>query len=141
MGVRIKNRYGTLTGWNNVTVHLLGRDLDGITEIEYTDEQEINAEYGAGDTPVGHSVGNYSAKASISLLVEELRALQKSLPAGTRMQDIPPFDIPVEFEHNGLFTTDVIKGVRFKNNGRAIKQGDGKVVQKIDLVPLEIIFG
>lgn len=141
MGVRIKNRYGTLTGWNNVVVSLLGRELDGITEISYTDEQEITVERGAGDTPVGHSVGNYEAKASLSLLVEELRALQKSLPEGVRIQDIPAFDVIVEYEHNGLITTDIISDCRIKNNGREVKQGDGKIVQKLDLVPIEIKFG
>ena len=141
MPVRIKNKFGTLTGWNLITVNLLGRDLEGITEFEYTDETDIQPSYGAGDTPIGHEVGKYEAKASVTLLLEELVALQKSLPPGTRLQDIPAFDVVVEYLVGTQYVTDRVVGCRFKNNGRTAKQGDGKIVQKIDLVPIEVIFG
>lgn len=141
MPVRIKNRFGTLTGWNQTTVNLLGRDLEGITEFEYSDETDIKPAYGAGDTPIGHEDGKYEAKASITLLLEELVPLQKSLPPGARLSDIPAFDVIVEFEIGNQIITDRIEGCRFKNNGRAVKQGDGKIAQKIDLVPIEIKYG
>ena len=137
---RITNRFGTLLGWNNITVTILGRDVDGITDVEYSDETGIELEWGAGDTPVGHAMGKYTAKASISLLVEELIALQKSLPPLMRLSDIPAFDITVEYVKDVHVVTDRIVSCRIKGNGRTIKQGDGKIIQKLDLVPIEIQY-
>lgn len=131
---RIKNRFGTLIGWNNITVHILGRDVDGITEVDYEDEMEMNNEHGGGEFPVGQSEGNYEAKVSMTLYAEEIIALQKSLPSGKRLQQIKPFDIPVVYEYDGEILKDVIRNCRIKNNGRSVKQGDGKIVQKLELL-------
>ncbi len=136
----INNRFGVLTGWNNIKVNILGRDLEGITEVEYSDEKNFTPEYGAGDSPVGMSTGNYSAKASISLYWEEVRALLESLPKGSRIQDVPAFDVIVEYEFNNEVIKDVINACHFKNNGVALKQGDGKVITKIELPCMDITW-
>lgn len=131
---RIKNKFGTLIGWNNITANALGRDIDGITEIEYEDEMEMNNEHGAGNYPVGQSMGNYTAKASMSMYVEETIGLQKSLPPGKRLQEIAPFDISVVYEYDGVVLKDVLRNCRFKSNGRSTKQGEGKMIHKYELL-------
>ena len=113
----IINKFGTLTGWNNITLNLLFRDLEGITELSYTDEVEKNNEYGAGGYPQGQSRGNYKAESYVNLFSEEIVALQASIPPGTRIQDIPPFPIIVQYEVNGLLFKDVLNNCSFKNNG------------------------
>jgi hypothetical protein len=130
----IINKFGSILGWNSITVNVLNRDLEGITDISYDDEQKMENEYGAGKYPIGQSEGNYEPKASMSLYSEELNALQSSLPAGKRIQDIPPFPIVVQYERNGVIIKDVLQNCRFKNNGREVKQADGKIVTKIDLL-------
>lgn len=134
----IINKFGRITGWNKVTLTLYGRDVEAIVEINYTDNQEKDNEYGAGKFPVGQSEGNYKAEASISLFSEEVVAIQKSIPKGLRIQDIPPTDVPVEYEYNGTLIKDVIRNASFKNNGREVKQGDGKIVTKFDLLTSHI---
>lgn len=134
----IKNKFGTLTGWNNIKVHLLGRDLEGISEVAYDDEREMENVYGAGGYPVGQGEGNYAANASITLLNEERLALMASLPSGTRIQDIKPFPIVVEFEYQGNIYTDVIQNCRFKNNGVEAKQNDKSFSMKFDLLTSHI---
>ena len=60
----IINRFGKVAGWNSITVNLLGRDVEGITEIEYSDSLEKENIRGAGAYPVGRGEGNYEAKAT-----------------------------------------------------------------------------
>lgn len=134
METTIINKFGSITGWNHLTVRVLNRDLEAITELSYDDEQKMDNEYGAGKYPVGQSEGNYEAKASITLYSEEIVALQSSLPPGKRIQDIPAFPIVVQYERNGIITKDIIQNCRFKNNGKDLKQGDGKIVKQIDLL-------
>jgi len=136
--VRLINRFGNVAGWNNVTARILGRDLEGITEISYSDEQEIEPVYGAGRMPIGKGFGRYKAQASITLTAEERIALLESLPPGMRIQDIPDFDIVVSFEYNNRVYTDVIRNCSFKNDGVEVKEGDSKMTYKFELVPTHI---
>lgn len=122
-----------MTGWNQVTFPLLGRDVEGITEIEYDDNVSKEAAYGAGGFPIGTKRMNYEAKAAVTLHFEEVVALQKSLGAGGRLQDIPPFDIPVTYDLEGDIYTDVIRNCEFTNRGVAVKQGDGDMPMKYTL--------
>lgn len=139
--MNITNKFGNLSGWNNVTLNLLGRDIEGITELEYDDEQEIEVVYGAGNMPIGHSAaGNYAAKASITILQEERQALMAALPLGKRLQDIAAFDVIASFEVSGKVYTDVIRSCRIKNNGVAVKQNDKSIAFKLELVPIKIDF-
>lgn len=120
----IINRFGTVAGWNSVTARILGRDIVGIKKVAYSDEQELENEYGAGNMPIGQSEGNYKAKASIELTLEERLALQGSLPRGKRIQDIAPFPIVVSYDYQGTIYKDVVHNCRFMDNGVDVKQGD-----------------
>ncbi|SHJ76007.1 hypothetical protein SAMN02745146_0095 [Hymenobacter daecheongensis DSM 21074] len=137
---KIINLFGTLTGWNNTNVNLFGRDLEGIEAFKYSDSTEIDVAYGAGGMPIGKTRGNYKAEASISLYVEEVIAIQKQLPKGMRFQDIPDFDVPVTFEHQGSLYTDVVRNCSFKDNGKESKNGEGKMVREYTLVPSHIDY-
>lgn len=138
MNVTIINKFGRIVGWNNVTMRFLNRNLEGITKIMYKDNVQMQNEPGAGKFPVGQSEGNYTATASVTLFSEEMQALQKSLPPGTRIQDIPPFPIIVEYDRNGVIQTDVIQNCKFMDNGREISQGDGKILHECQLLTSHI---
>lgn len=136
MDTIIVNSFGKLTGWNSITLRLFGRDVVGIRRVQYNDEQAITNAYGAGKMPVGEEEGNYSATAAIDLLNEEVFAIQNALPPGMRIQDIPPFDIVVQYEYgatNLLKRTDIIHNCRFTNNGVEVNQGDGSIVRSFTL--------
>jgi len=138
MTATIINKFGRIIGWNNITVRMLSRDVEGITEIEYDDTVTKENEYGAGGFPMGQSQGNYEPKASFTLYSEELQAIQNALPPGTRIQDIPPFPITVAYERNGVVNKDVIQNASFKTVGKAVKQGDGKITHKCELLTSHI---
>ena len=131
----IINKHGKMTGWNNVTVNLLGRDLCGFTEISYSDEVKKENVYGAGAYPIGRSEGNYEAKASVTLKKEEIDALLQALPKGGYLHDIDPFDITVEYaDKNMKILKDRIRNCEFTGSGIETKNGEGSIEHKFDLL-------
>jgi hypothetical protein len=134
----IFNKFGQMAGWNNVTVHLLGRDLEGITDIDYSDSLETENAYGAGKYPIGRGSGKYSAKASITIFLEESIALQQAVPSGKNMSDISAFDILVEYEYDNYKYKDRIRNCQFTGRGMAIKQGDKTIAYKYELLTSHI---
>lgn len=123
-----------MAGWNNVTLTMLGRDIEGITEISYNDSEEKENVYGAGKMPIGRGSGNYKGECSITLLLEEVVALQQSLGPGKRLTDIAPFDIAVSYEYEGYIYKDRIRNCEFQGRGVEVKQNDKTIAQKFDLI-------
>lgn len=131
----IINKFGTMTGWNDITVNLLSRDVEGITELAYDDTVKKENVPGAGMYPVGRSKGNYEAKASITLYKEEIDAIKEALPPGLRIQDILPFDINVQYQKaDGSVVKDRIRNCEFTNDGVDVKNNDGTISIKLDLI-------
>lgn len=131
----IINKFGNMTGWNNITVNLLGRDIEGVTELSYSDETKKENAWGAGSKPVGRGSGNYEAKASINLYKEEVDGLLSALPSGKRIQDIDLFDITVEYQDkNGLIRKDRIRNCEFMGNGVETKNNEGTITYKYELL-------
>jgi hypothetical protein len=128
------NKFGKMAGWNSVTVNLLGRDVEGITALAYDDSTEKENVWGAGKFPLGRGEGKYEAKASITLLKEEVNALQNALPPTMGLESIAPFPIVVEYEYNGFKKRDIIHNCEFKGSGVDVKQGDKSIATKYDLV-------
>lgn len=130
----IINKFGKLAGWNSVITNMLGRDIEGITAVNYEDSLDKENAFGAGSMPIGRGEGNYTAKASITLYKEEVIALQATLPPGKRLQDIAPFDITVQYDYNGVLYKDRIRNCEFTNNGVDVKQADKTIATKYDLI-------
>ncbi|MGY5253291.1 hypothetical protein [Sphingobacterium spiritivorum] len=132
---RIINKFGVMTGWNSITANVMGRDLEGISALAYSDSETKENVYGSGKYPVGRSRGNYEPTASFTLYKEEVDALKKSLSAGKRLQDIAPFDINVEYaREDGTITRDVIRNAEFTNDGVEVAQGDGTIATAYTLI-------
>jgi len=123
---KLINKYGNMQGWNNVTINLLGRDVEGISSIKYDDKVAKENVYGAGQYPIGRSQGNYEASCTINLYKEESDGIQAALPEGVGIHEIPPFDILVEYElSTGKIKRDRIRNCEFTGRGVEIKSGDG----------------
>lgn len=131
----IINSLGKLQGWNNITTNLFGVDVVGITELAYDDSTKKENVMGAGQFMVGRSEGNYEAKASVTLLKEEIDAILDTLPPGSRLQDIEMSDIVVQFAiKGGRIRKDVIRNAEFTGRGIDVKQGDGSIAEKLELI-------
>lgn len=127
------NKFGKMQGWNSLRTNMLGRDVEGITELQYDDTVEMEGARGAGMFFVGYGEGNYEAKCSITLFKEEVDLLNKSLPKGVSLTSIPPFSIIAEYDKDLVKTRDIIQYCKFKGQGVAVKQGDKTIAYKFDL--------
>lgn len=123
----IINNFGQVTGWNQHQVVLMGRKLVGISKISYKDNVEREAVMGGGQFPIGTGDGNYKAECGMTLLKEEVDGLMATLPANSRIHDIPPTDVPILSVRNGKVTKDVIRNFQFNGQGREVSQGDKAV--------------
>lgn len=128
---QIINNFGQVVGWNQHSVVLLTRKVQGISKISYKDDTEIEAIYGAGGFPIGTGDGNNSAECGMTLLLEEVYALLDQLPPGRRIQDIPATDVSVLTIRLGKVRKDVIHGFRFKGLGKEVNQGDKSVYMEM----------
>jgi len=133
----IINKFGRMTGWNSITLNMLGRDVEGITAIKYNDKVAKENAYGANKFPIGRGEGNYEPTCSLTLYKEEVDGLNASLPPGMRIQDIPPFDITVEYENtaqSGIIQKDVIHNCEFTDRAIDVKQADGTIAPEYTLI-------
>lgn len=128
------NKFGKVAGWNSVTTTMMGRDIEGITGLKYEDTVDKENIYGAGKMPVGRGEGNYKAKASLTLIKEEVDALQLSLVPGKRLTDIAPFEIAVSYDYLGKIYKDRIHNCEFTGRSVEVKQGDKVIATTFELI-------
>lgn len=125
---------GRSYGWADITIAPAGVPLNGVTAINYSDKQEMENVYGAGNLPVARGYGRITFDGNVTISMEDLEKLQASSPTG-RIQDIPEFPIIVSYiPDNAPIVTHKLQYCRFKNNGRDPKEGDQSIKQQIDLV-------
>jgi len=128
------NKFGKVAGWNSTTVTMMGRDIEGITELKYDDNVEKENIYGAGKMPIGRGEGNYKATCSIALIKEEVDALQLSLGPGKRLTDIAPFDIAVSYDYLSKIYKDRIRNCEFTGRSVEVKQNDKVIATTFELI-------
>lgn len=127
---------GRTYDWGMVKASIGGVTTENCAAINYQDDQEVEAVYAGGRYPVGYGKGRIESSGSITLLMEDVVALQGGAPGG-RIQDIAPFDIVVSYLHptTQKITTDVLEGCVFRTNQRNWTEGDTS--QQVEL-PLMI---
>ena len=123
-----------MAGWNSATLNIYGRDVEGISELGYDDSIEKELIKGAGRMPIGVGEGDYVAKMTLKLYQEEVIAIMDSLPAGTRLQDVAPTDVIVQYTYNTRIYKDIIRNVEFTKVGRGVKKGDKTVEQTVEVI-------
>lgn len=125
---------GRTYDYGSIIVNIMSVPVAGVTAIEYSDDQEMEDNYGAGTMPVNRGFGKYKAMAKITLYMEEVEAIT-SLATGGRLQNIPEFDIIVAYVNSSnVPVTHKLRNCRFKNNNRKSKTGDTKIEVELDLL-------
>lgn len=125
--------------WSDVTVVIGGKPITGITSVEYKASQEKKAIYGKGNQPISIQKGNISYTGSIKLLQSELETL--SVAGGNNGVLGLEVDVVVAYgnpENGDLIRTDILKGVQFTEEPRAIAQGDTNMESEIPMVFLRL---
>jgi hypothetical protein len=128
---------GNEYAWEDIKVVLPGstRPLDGVVAIEYSEKKDHINIYGRGDKPVAMGRGKREYSGSITLLQSEVEALQRTLPKGRSITDIPAFSIPVSYQpENGPLTVDMLIAVRFGEIKKGMKTGDPNMEIELPLI-------
>lgn len=124
---------GQAYSYADIIVTVLGVPVAGITEISYSENQEITENYGAGRRVVSRGLGKIEVEAKISIDKAEFAALIDAAP-GKSLFNIPAFDIEVNYVPEGSTArTDVLRNVRFKTAMGGASEGDGNVIAELDL--------
>lgn len=135
---------GEKFSWSSIKVVILGTTLTGITEINYDDKFETKGVKAKGNFDVGFTQGNYEAKGDITLLVDELHAIQAAAKAAgfTYIQEIPLFSVTVAYQlSSGKIVTDNFLA-KATSNSRSGRAGSIDALStKIDLYIPQIIWG
>lgn len=131
---------GKTYSWGDIAVVIFGKRIVGITAINYDQEQEKENVYGAGNVPVNRGYGNKKYSASITLLSDEVTALEQATPNGD-LTDIPAFDIVVSYmnDQRGV-VTHILKSAEFTKDSRSSKQNDSKIEIELPLIIAPIIW-
>lgn len=133
---------GNEYSWGDIVCAVAGTPVTGITGIEYSDEQEVTDNYGAGRYAVSRSKGRITCKGKITLYSSEVNAIVKKTKNG-RLQDLGAFDIIVSYipDEGGVVVIDKLRNCQFKKNERSWSEGDtGKTVD-LELAVSHIEWG
>lgn len=138
----INLQLGVNYSWGDVQLLIAGAfPIIGIDAISYDEEQDIEGNFGAGNFYVGVGFGAVKYKGSISLYQEEIENLKEIAPNG-RIQEIVPFSIKVVRGNNTqALVVDTLQNCIIKNTPFDTKQGDKKIVNKLELFIGQIIWG
>jgi len=132
---------GVAYSWSGINMNILGTDIKGFTEINYSEKQDKVNNYGAGVEPVSRGYGRKEYSASITLEMKEVRRIQSAMPPGKSLLDIPAFPIAVSYLNGNKVITDIIHKAEFTNNVVETKQGDSNIPVKLDLIIAGITWG
>lgn len=108
----------------DVKIGFLGREVSAIS-ISYTATQAKTNMYVLGKKdPYAKTVGRKEYEGELVLPQSEFEALQRSLPAGSDILDIAPFDISVLYidEVTNVIVADVLKNVEFSEYTKEMAQ-------------------
>lgn len=125
---------GTAYSWSQITVNIFNTRIAGITAISYEDMQDMEDNYGAGNNPVSRGYGKRTSKASMTLEMAEVEALQAATVDGS-LQSIPEFDIVVSYlPEGGVIRNHTLHNCKFKSNKRDVKTGDMAVNVELEML-------
>lgn len=120
--------------WSNVKFTLFGVPVVGITSISYSVKQTKENNYGIGVDPVSRGYGNKEYEGAIEIYRDEWQRIIDASPLKDPLL-ITPFNIYVLFGGTSVnFRQDTLRSVEFLNDPLETKQGETKLIVKLDLI-------
>ncbi|GAF93645.1 unnamed protein product [marine sediment metagenome] len=123
----------------DIQVSILGAELNGVTEVNYTSTQEKVNNFGTGVFPTSRGRAARDTAGSIGLSMNEVEALREIAPLGNLL-DIPAFDIVVVFGNVQAPQTHIVKNCEFLSDGTETSQGDTSVNRVYDFVASHVQY-
>lgn len=134
---------GERWGWNEVSVHIDGVEIKDITAIEYSEDQEKELDYGAGNKAKGVTRGRVKPSAKITLNTEVIQMLRiAAIPFGGRISQLKPFLIVVKYQTlvSLPIVTHKLIACEFKKDEVKWKEGDKSHNQELELILRDIAW-
>jgi hypothetical protein len=116
---------GKYRNYSSIRITAFGGLFTTVKAISYERTDAIDGVKALGTTKdIGYTQGDEKCVGSITLLSEEVDALQKSLPPGKSIQDIPAFPISVSYVGDlGIQVSHTLIGCKFTKNSRSGEAG------------------
>lgn len=131
---------GVAYAHSDITVNILGVPSLGVTEISYSDPQEITGNHANGQKYSSVGFGTVSPVGSITLEMAEVERLTKIAPGGY-IQNIPFFDIGVTFiTEDGNIARHRLVSCRFKGRNVSSSTGNMQLTEALELFVADIKY-
>lgn len=123
----------------DIDITMLGRIVRGITELNYSEDQEVEKVYVVGSKkPVARTLGKEDCKGDITLLVNEVAGIE--IAADGSITSVGEFDLTVHFKALPVPLKQTLKAVRFTGKAMAVTAGNaGALGYKCGLDIMEIL--
>lgn len=128
---------GVQYSFASIRTNALSVSLAGLLGIEWDQMLEIEDIYATGNQVNSRSYGSNKATSTLTILLADLLALQKSAPQ-MNISKIPPFNIIVTLQEGADVVAFELRNVQFKGYKFAAKQGDMKIPITLPLILTEV---
>jgi hypothetical protein len=117
-----------------------GLPCDAIQEVEYTAQKDYTEVYGRGAEPHTLGRGKKSYDAKIVVLQSFVEGIQRGLPRGKDLTDVP-VELTISYApEGGVITTDQITRGRITKITKGFKNGDGNMVVELPIKTPKILY-
>lgn len=132
---------GTAYSHADISLVILGVPIVEVSEIAYSDVQDITLNYGTGNQPTSRGFGNINPTGSITIAKKEFDKIREAAPDG-KIQNISDFPIGVNYlTEAGDFTRDRLLNCRFVGADISSSQNNSRVEVTLELSIAAIQFG
>ncbi|WP_286913157.1 hypothetical protein [Flavobacterium sp. UBA4197] len=124
-------------GWNDITIAIGGRIIEGVTDIECTVKQDKEVLRGRGKK--GHKIlrGNVGVEGKLTVWQSELESMIQDAPG----KDVLSIEFDIVWTYAASATdptvTDIIKTCEFLEYKKSMKQGDKNMLVELPFMGLE----
>lgn len=130
---------GKAYDYTQITLSILGTPLAGVSNINYTQTQEKNNNYGTGNMPVSRGHGAVETTCSLEISMNDVERL-RAAATDRNLLSIAAFDIIVVFTNGTTVHKHIIKNCEFSDDGVETSQGDTDIKRTFNLTPSHIVY-
>tara|TARA_R110000765_G_scaffold96266_1_gene181076 strand:- start:26465 stop:26923 length:459 start_codon:yes stop_codon:yes gene_type:complete len=134
---------GTSYSWSQIELRFsnIVQEITGVTNIDYSEEQKAEFNFGANNRPVSRGFGNVVASASVTLHMDDIEAIRSNIPSGN-LGDLGEFDVVISFLHpdSAKIISHTIKNCYINENGVSVGQDDTIIEKQLNLNPSHVLW-
>lgn len=131
--------------WADITLIVGGRDIVGVTSINYKATQDKTPLYGKGNKPIAIQTGNIGYEGDITILQSELNTMQELARATTGNSSVLALNLNAVVCYGDplkgdVMTVDRLFNIQFTETPKGMKQGDANMEIQLPFVCTDIKY-